>query len=52
MCHREKSQVILASDIASGTPSSTKTMGELAVILSEASDGKISDMGFSCAHGL
>jgi hypothetical protein len=40
------------SDTLSGTPSYTKTMGELAVVILTTSDGKISDMGFLCAHGL
>jgi hypothetical protein len=40
------------SDTASDTPSCTKTVGELAVFISMACDGKIDDMGFSCARGL
>jgi hypothetical protein len=66
--HREKSQLVFAYDTQSGTPSDTqsstpsntpsdtpfctKMMGDLAVMVLSASDGRIRDMGFACAHGL
>jgi hypothetical protein len=44
------------SDTQSGTPSGTlsckKMMGNLAVMVLATNDGRIKDMGFSCAHGM
>jgi hypothetical protein len=55
-CHREKSQLVFSSDTQSGTlsgtPSYTKTMDDLAVMVLVTSDGRIRDMIFSHAHGL
>jgi hypothetical protein len=68
VCHREKSQLVFSSDTQSSTPfdtqsgtpsdtlsstpSCTKTMGDLAVMVLVASDGRIKYMGFSRARGL
>jgi len=63
-CHREKSQLVCASgtqsDTPSGTqsgtpfdtPSGTKMMGDFAVMVLAASDGRIKNMGFSRARPL
>jgi hypothetical protein len=40
------------SDTLSVTPSCTKTMGDLEVIISTTSNGRIRDMDFLCARGL
>jgi len=40
------------SGTASDTPSCTKIVGELAEIISTASDGKIKDMGYAFSHGI
>ena len=40
------------SGTASDTPFCTKIVGELAEIISAASDGKIKYMGYACSHGL
>jgi hypothetical protein len=60
-CHREKSQHVFASgtqsntpsgtqsSTRSGTPSCTKMMGDLAVMVLAASDGRIRNMGFARA---
>jgi hypothetical protein len=41
-----------SSDTRSGTPSCTKTMGKLAVVISATCDGKIDDMDFYLSRGL
>jgi hypothetical protein len=67
-CYREKSHHVSASGTQSGTPSSTrsgtsptlrptplsytKTVGDLAVMVLAASDGKIRNMGFARAYPL